>query len=241
MAPDLAGTLGGTPGIPRHAPMLPVTCVRSVAATVPLFGNLRANGTLARILRFARWEPRLLTDIQEVLFTPEQIAERVSQMGEAITRDYAPRVEAGEGVVMMCVLRGAAIFMADLARAVHLPLEMDYMAVSSYGAAAKSSGIVRITKDLSGSIQGKHLIIAEDIIDSGLTLNYLRKNLASRNPLSIEVAAMLRKDIPREQDVECRYLGFECPDAFVVGYGLDFAERYRNLSSIGVLKPEIYE
>lgn len=180
-------------------------------------------------------------DIQEVLFTPEQISERVRQMGEAITRDYAPRVEAGEGIVMMCVLRGAAIFMADLARAVQLPLEMDYMAVSSYGAAAKSSGIVRINKDLSGSIQGKHLIIAEDIIDSGLTLNYLMKNLASRGPLSIEVAAMLRKDIPRVEEVPCKYLGFECPDAFVVGYGLDYAEHYRNLSSIGVLKPEIYE
>lgn len=212
-----------------------------VAATVLLSGNGRANGTLARILIRGTGRRRLLTDIQEVLFTPEQISERVAQMGEAITRDYAPRVEAGEGVVMMCVLRGAAIFMADLARAVRLPLEMDYMAVSSYGAAAKSSGIVRINKDLSGSIQGKHLIIAEDIIDSGLTLNYLRKNLASRNPLSIEVAAMLRKDIPREQDVECKYLGFECPDEFVVGYGLDFAERYRNLSSIGVLKPEVYE
>lgn len=180
-------------------------------------------------------------DIQEVLFTPEQIASRVRQMGEAITRDYTPRVEAGQSVVMMCVLRGAAIFMADLARAVDLPLEMDYMAVSSYGAAAKSSGIVRISKDLSGDIQGKHLIIVEDIIDSGLTLSYLRRTLASREPLSIEVAAMLRKDVPREANVECKYLGFDCPDAFVVGYGLDFAERYRNLSYIGVLKPTVYE
>ena len=182
----------------------------------------------------------LHADIQEILFTSEQIAERVSQMGEAITRDFAPRVEAGEGIVMMCVLRGAAIFMADLARAVELPLEMDYMAVSSYGAAAKSSGIVRINKDLSGSIQGKHLIIAEDIIDSGLTLNYLRGNLESRGPLSITVASMLRKDIPREVEVDCASLGFECPDEFVVGYGLDFAEHYRNLSYIGVLKPEVY-
>lgn len=175
-----------------------------------------------------------------MLFTPDQIANRVRQMGEAITRDYAPRVAAGEPLVMMCVLRGAAIFMADLARVVELPLEMDYMAVSSYGAAAKSSGVVRINKDLTDSIQGKHLIIAEDIIDSGLTLNYLRQNLASRGPLSIEVAAMLRKDIPREADVDCRYLGFQCPDAFVVGYGLDFAERYRNLSYIGVLEPSVY-
>lgn len=180
-------------------------------------------------------------DIQEVLFTPEQISERVRQMGEAITRDYAPRIAAGEQVVMMCVLRGAAIFMADLARAVDLPLEMDYMVVSSYGAAAKSSGIVRINKDLSGSIQGKHVIIAEDIIDSGLTLSYLRRNLMAREPRSVEVAAMLRKDVPREEEVACTYLGFECPDAFVVGYGLDFAERYRNLPAIGILKPEIYE
>ncbi len=181
------------------------------------------------------------TDIQEILFTQEQISERIRQMGAAITRDYAPRVAAGEDVVMMCVLRGAAIFMADLARAVELPLEMDYMAVSSYGSAAKSSGVVRIAKDLSGSIQGKHLIIAEDIIDSGLTLSYLRKNLASRGPLSIEVAAMLRKDVARPEEVPCRYLGFDCPNEFIVGYGLDFAERYRNLPYIGVLKPEIYQ
>ncbi len=179
-------------------------------------------------------------DIQEVLFTPEQIAERVRQMGAAITQDYAPAVARGEGIVMMCVLRGAAIFMADLARAVDLPLELDYMSVSSYGASTKSSGVVRITKDLSGSIEGKHLIIAEDIIDSGLTLNYLQRSLRSRKPLSIAVAAMLRKDIEREEEVDCAYLGFECPDEFVVGYGLDFAERYRNLSYIGSLKPEVY-
>lgn len=180
-------------------------------------------------------------DIQEVLFTPEQIAERVAQMGDAITRDYAPCVAAGEGIVMMCVLRGAATFMADLSRAVDLPLEMDYMAVSSYGAAAKSSGVVRIDKDLTGSIKDKHLIIAEDIIDSGLTLNHLRRYLMTREPLSIKVAAMLRKDVPRTEEVDCAYLGFDCPDEFVVGYGLDFAERYRNLPEIGILKPEIYK
>ena len=180
------------------------------------------------------------TDIQEVLFSSEQISARVRELGQVITEDYAPLVAQGHEVVMMCVLRGAAIFMADLARAVDLPLEMDYMSVSSYGASTKSSGEVRITKDLSGSIQGKHLIIAEDIIDSGLTLSYLRQSLLSRGPLSIQVAAMLRTDIPRVTEVECAYLGFECPDAFVVGYGLDYAEQYRNLSYIGSLKPEIY-
>ncbi|MCI9129279.1 MAG: hypoxanthine phosphoribosyltransferase [Eggerthellaceae bacterium] len=180
-------------------------------------------------------------DIQEVLFTSEQIAERVQAMGEAITADYSAAARRGEGIVMMCVLRGAAIFMADLARRVKLPMEMDYMAVSSYGSGVKSSGVVNITKDLSGSIEGKHLIIAEDVIDTGLTLTYLLKNLRSRNPLSIEIAAMLRKDVPRPQEIPCKYLGFDCGDEFVVGYGLDFAERYRNLPDIGILKPEIYQ
>nr|WP_165053033.1 MULTISPECIES: hypoxanthine phosphoribosyltransferase [unclassified Adlercreutzia] len=178
-------------------------------------------------------------DVSQVLFTEQEIARRVAQIGADITRDYA--AAASDGIVLISVLRGAAIFMADLARAVELPLEMDYMAVSSYGNGAKSSGVVRILKDLSTEIEGRHVIIAEDIIDSGLTLAYLMKNLASRNPASIEVAALLRKKTPAQAEIDCRYVGFECPDEFIVGYGLDYAERYRNLPCIGVLKPEIYQ
>jgi hypoxanthine phosphoribosyltransferase len=129
---------------------------------------------------------------------------------------------------------------ADRARANHLPLEMDDMAVSSYGNATTSSGVVRILKDLDTDISGRHVVIAEDILDSGLTLSRLIEVLGTRQPASIEVAALLRKDIPRTVDVECRYVGFECPDAFLVGYGLDYAERYRNLPYVGVLKEEVY-
>ncbi len=183
----------------------------------------------------------MLDDIAEVLFTRDQIEKRVLEMGAAITEDFAAHAQAGEGIVMVCVLRGAAIFMADLARAVDLPLEMDYMAVSSYGDQAKSSGAVRIIKDLSTDVKGKHVIIAEDIIDTGLTLNRLRQDLLSRDPASLSVAAFLNKDVPRAEEVPCDYVGFSCPNEFIVGYGLDFAERYRNLPSICVLKPEIYQ
>nr|WP_216662645.1 hypoxanthine phosphoribosyltransferase [Adlercreutzia sp. ZJ473] len=173
------------------------------------------------------------------MFTEQEIARRVAQIGADITRDYADA--AADGIVLVSVLRGAAVFMADLARAVELPLEMDYMAVSSYGNGAKSSGVVRILKDLSTEIEGRHVIIAEDILDSGLTLAYLMRNLASRNPASVEVATLLRKNTPAQAEINCRYVGFECPDEFIVGYGLDYAERYRNLPYIGVLKPEIYQ
>ena len=138
------------------------------------------------------------------------------------------------------MLRGAAIFMADLARKIDLPVEMDYMAISSYGNGAKSSGVVRILKDLSSQIEGRHVIVAEDILDSGLTLTYLLKNLASRRPASLEVATLLRKRTRAQAKIDCAYVGFECPDEFIVGYGLDFAERYRNLPYIGILKPEVY-
>ena len=130
--------------------------------------------------------------------------------------------------------------MADLARAIELPIEMDYMAISSYGNGAKSSGVVRILKDLTSEIEGRHVIVAEDILDSGLTLKYLLKNLSSRNPASIAVATLLRKKTEAQADIDCRYVGFECPDEFIVGYGLDYAERYRNLPYIGILKPELY-
>lgn len=177
-------------------------------------------------------------DIQEVLFTQEDLARRVGEIGAAITRDYASA--AGDGIVLVSVLRGAAIFMADLARAIELPIEMDYMAISSYGNGAKSSGVVRILKDLTSEIEGRHVIVAEDILDSGLTLRYLLKNLSSRNPASIAVATLLRKKTEAQADIDCRYVGFECPDEFIVGYGLDYAERYRNLPYIGILKPELY-
>lgn len=179
-------------------------------------------------------------DVSEILFSEQDLARRVAEIGAEITRDYADVAE-GEGIVLISVLRGAAIFMADLAREIKLPLEMDYMAISSYGNGAKSSGVVRILKDLSSEIGGRHVIIAEDILDSGLTLTYLMKNLASRGPASIEVATLLRKKTKAQADIACRYVGFECPDEFIVGYGLDYAERYRNLPYIGVLKPEIYK
>lgn len=180
-------------------------------------------------------------DIQEVLFSEEEIAARVAEIGAQITNDYADAVaQDGQGVILISVLRGAAIFMADLARQIELPLEMDYMAVSSYGNGAKSSGVVRILKDLSSEIEGRHVIVAEDILDSDLTLKYLMKNLASRKPASIEVATLLRKKTLQQAKIDCRYIGFECPDQFIVGYGLDFAERYRNLPYIGILKPEVY-
>ncbi len=177
-------------------------------------------------------------DIQEVFLTEEEIARRVSEIGADITRDYADAVK--EGIVLVSVLRGAAIFMADLARAIELPVEMDYMAISSYGNGAKSSGVVRILKDLTSEIEGKHVIVSEDILDSGLTLKFLLKNLSSRKPASLAVATFLRKKTPAQADIDCRYVGFECPDEFIVGYGLDYAERYRNLPYVGILKPEIY-
>lgn len=179
-------------------------------------------------------------DIQEILFSEEQIEQRVEEIGKQITQDYAGKVEAGESIMMISVLRGAAIFMADLVRQIKLPIEMDYMAISSYGNGAKSSGVVRILKDLSSEIGNSHIIVAEDILDSGLTLKYLLKNLASRDPASIEVATLLRKQTLQQAKIDCKYVGFECPDQFIVGYGLDYSERYRNLPYIGILKPEIY-
>lgn len=169
--------------------------------------------------------------IGRTLFTEGEIAAVVQSMGERITKDYA-----GQNIVVISVLRGAAIFMADLVRAIDLPVEMDYMAISSYGNGAKSSGVVRILKDLTCDIEGRHVIIAEDILDSGLTLRYLLKNLEARHPASLAVATLLRKDTPNQADIDCRYIGFECPDEFIIGYGLDYAERYRNLPYIAVLE-----
>lgn len=179
-------------------------------------------------------------DISEVLYTEEQLKSRVKEIGAALTDEYSDAAERGEGIVLLSVLRGAAIFMADLAREIKVPLEMDFMAVSSYGNGVKSSGEVKIVKDLSSNIRGKHVIVAEDILDSGLTLSYLLKNLQSRSPASIEVVTLLRKMTRQQAKINCKYVGFECPDQFIVGYGLDYAERYRNLPCIGILKPEVY-
>ncbi|WP_370514646.1 hypoxanthine phosphoribosyltransferase [Adlercreutzia sp. ZJ138] len=181
-------------------------------------------------------EMQLHDDIARVLFSEEQLARRVAEIGKDITRDYA-HVEGG--IVLLSVLRGAALFMADLARAIDLALEMDYLAVSSYGNAAKSSGDVHLQKDVSSPIAGKHVIVAEDILDSGLTLSRVIDLLRERKPASVEVATLLRKQRPDQSDVACKYVGFECPDEFIVGYGLDYAQRYRNLPYIGVLKPEL--
>lgn len=177
-------------------------------------------------------------DISEVLFTEEEIDCRVRELGAEITKDYAD--VAQEGIILISVLRGAVIFMADLARYIELPVEMDYMATSSYGNNPKSSGVVRIIKDLSSKIEGRHVIVAEDILDTGLTLKYLLNNLSLRRPASLEVATFLRKRVPNQEPINCKYIGFECPNAFIVGYGLDFAQRYRNLPYVGILKPEIY-
>ena len=158
-------------------------------------------------------------------------------MGAEITRDYADK-----NPLVIAVLRGAVVFMADIMRAIECPLSIDFMAVSSYGDGVKSSGVVRIVKDLDTKIEGRHVIIVEDVLDSGLTLSYLVRMLQSRNPASIEIAAFLVKDIEGKRPaIDPRYVGTHVPDKFVVGYGLDYAERYRNLPFVGVLKPCVYE
>lgn len=175
-------------------------------------------------------------DVETVLFSEEDIAQIVTRMGAEISRDYA-----GKDLVLIAVLRGAVVFMGDLMRAIDAPLAIDFMAVSSYGANAKSSGIVRIVKDLDMDIKGRDVLIVEDILDSGLTLKYLMQNLSNRGPASLEVATFLWKDVEGKQAaIDPKYVGSHCPDAFVVGYGLDYAERYRNLPYVGVLKPEVY-
>ena len=180
-------------------------------------------------------------DIKEILFSEDEIAKRVREIGGELTDRYSAIVDAGESVTLISVLRGAAIFMSDLARATEVPMEMDYMAVSSYGSGVKSSGFVQIVKDLTSNIEGKHVIVVEDILDSGLTLQFLLEILGARNPASLEVVTLLRKRTLQQAKIDCLHIGFDCPDEFIVGYGLDYAERYRNLPYIGVLKPEIYE
>lgn len=175
-------------------------------------------------------------DISHVILTEEQIRSRVRELGHEISRDYAE----GGSVLLVGVLRGAVLFIADLMRELSIPCEIDFMAVSSYGSSTKSSGVVRIMKDLDENIEGRHVLVVEDILDTGLTLKYLLKNLASRRPASLEVATLLSKAGKQRVPIDCRYTGFDIPDEFVVGYGLDYAERYRNLRYVGVLKPSVY-
>lgn len=173
--------------------------------------------------------------IQEVLFTEEQLHNRVTEIAKQIEKDYA-----GKEIMLISVLRGSFVFMADLCRAIDLPCTLDFMSVSSYGKGTSSSGQVQITKDLSEDISGRHIIVVEDILDSGNTLSYLLKLLEQRHPASIRLCTLLDKPERRVKPVEVSYSGFTIPDAFVVGYGLDYAEMYRNLPYIGILKPEVY-
>lgn len=181
-------------------------------------------------------EQNMHPDVESILYSREAIAQKVEELGRRITQDYQ-----GKTPLLISVLRGSVVFSADLLRHIDLACEIDFMAVSSYGDQAQSSGVVRILKDLETHIGDRDVIIVEDILDSGLTLSYLVKNLASRKPASIRLATLLHKEGKQKVDIVPDYVGFSCPDEFVVGYGLDFAERYRNLPYIGVLKPEVYQ
>jgi hypoxanthine phosphoribosyltransferase len=174
-------------------------------------------------------------EIQEILFTADQIRDRVAELGRAISRDYE-----GKCLHLVCVLRGAMLFLADLIRNLDVPASVDFMAISSYGSDTRSTGVVRILKDLDDSIESEYVLVVEDIVDSGLTLNYLLENLRNRNAASVRVCALLNKPARRAQPVPLDYVGFTVPDVFVVGYGLDYAQQYRGLPFIGVLRPEIY-
>ena len=178
----------------------------------------------------------MINDVEKVLLSEEQLSQKIAELGEEISKDYQ-----GKEIVAICVLKGAILFMADLARAVKVPMALDFMAVSSYGNGTSTSGTVRILKDLDNSIEGKHVLVVEDIIDSGVTLKYLLKNLKSRKPASIKLCTLLNKPERRRVEVDIDYCGFTVPDYFLVGNGLDYAEKYRNLPFIGILKPAIYE
>ena len=176
----------------------------------------------------------LAAAVEEVLVDEQTLQSRIAELGASITEDYR-----GRDLLLIGVLKGAFFFMADLMRAIDLPCEVDFMAISSYGAGVDSSGVVRILKDLELNIAGRDVLVVEDIIDSGLTLSYLVRNLESRGPATLEVCALLTKPERREIEVDVRYVGFEIPNRFVIGYGLDFAERYRNLPYVGVLHDDL--
>jgi hypoxanthine phosphoribosyltransferase len=174
-------------------------------------------------------------DLVNVLFTEKQIQDRLGELAQEIERDYE-----GQDLLIVGILRGAVMVMADLARSLSRHVEMDWMAISSYGSGTKSSGVVRILKDLDTDISGRHVLIVDEIIDTGLTLSWLVSNLASRNPASVRIATLLRKPEAVRMDVDVSYVGWDIPNEFVVGYGLDYNERYRNLRDIGTLAPHVY-
>ncbi len=175
-------------------------------------------------------------DIDRVIVGEEEIREKITELAKQVAADYADK----DGLLLVGILKGAFMFMADFSRALGLPTELEFMAVTSYGQGSTSSGTVRILKDLDRDVAGRHVIVVEDIVDSGLTLSWLLRYLASRNAASVEVVALLRKPEAVKVDVPVRYIGFDIPNEFVVGYGLDFAERYRELPYVAVLKPEVY-
>jgi hypoxanthine phosphoribosyltransferase len=177
-------------------------------------------------------------DIAKVLVSEDQIREKTAELAKQVSADYADV----DGLLLICVLKGAVMFMADFSRAIGLtrPVELEFMAISSYGTRSTSSGVVRILKDLDRDITGRHVVVVEDIVDSGLTLSWLLKYLSSREPASVEVVALLRKPEAMKTDIPVKYVGFDIPNEFVVGYGLDYAERYRELPYVGLLRPEVY-
>ncbi|KAA2262304.1 hypoxanthine phosphoribosyltransferase [Solihabitans fulvus] len=177
-------------------------------------------------------------DIASVLVTEQEISDKVTELANKVAADYP--ADGGSDLLLIGVLKGAVMFMTDLARALPVPTQLEFMAVSSYGSATSSSGVVRILKDLDRDIAGRDVLIVEDIIDSGLTLSWLLKNLASRKPASLEVCALLRKPDAVKVEIPVKYVGFDIPNEFVVGYGLDYAERYRDLPYIGTLDPKVY-
>jgi hypoxanthine phosphoribosyltransferase len=174
-------------------------------------------------------------DIKKILIDEDSLQAKVKELGAKIAEDYK-----GKDLLLICVLKGAVVFVSDLMKRIDLPLEIDFMAVSSYGCDTKSSGVVRILKDLNKGVEGKHILIVEDIIDSGLTLSYLIENLKARCPESVEICTILDKPDRRTANINIKYTGFQVPDEFVVGYGLDYAEKYRNLPYVAVLKEEVY-
>ena len=179
-------------------------------------------------------------DIKSVLLSQDQIRERTAELAELVARDYIDNLD-GQDLLLVTVLKGAVMFVTDLARALPVPTQLEFMAVSSYGSATSSSGVVRILKDLDRDIHDRDVLIVEDIVDSGLTLSWLLRNLATRHPRSLRVCTLLRKPEAVRADVEIAYVGFDIPNEFVVGYGLDYAERYRDLPFIGTLDPKVYQ
>ncbi|MDD4503892.1 MAG: hypoxanthine phosphoribosyltransferase [Clostridiaceae bacterium] len=177
----------------------------------------------------------MLKDIKNIMISEEKIAKRVKELGKQLTEEYN-----GKELLVVGILKGCMLFLSDLVRTIDLPLTMDFMVVSSYGTTTKSSGVVRIIKDLEREIEGKDVLIVEDIVDTGLTLSYLIENFKTRNPKSVKVCSLLDKPDRRKAQVDIQYVGFKIPDEFVVGYGLDYSEVYRNLPFVCVLKPEVY-